>query len=52
MSRTLITSDCADIKETDTDSASGIYTIKLSSGENKNVYCDLDTDNGGWLVIY
>ena len=50
MSRTIIASDCADIKEANADYASGIYTIKLSDGQKKSVYCDMDTDNGGWLV--
>ncbi|KAK7098579.1 microfibril-associated glycoprotein 4-like [Littorina saxatilis] len=30
---------------------SGVYAVKLSSGLVQNVYCDMDTDGGGWTLI-
>lgn len=30
---------------------SGVYPIKLSTGLVLNVYCDMDTAQGGWTVI-
>ncbi len=38
--------DCAGL---DAGSASGIYTI-CPQGEAKSVYCDMETDSGGWTV--
>ncbi|XP_064163747.1 tenascin-like isoform X3 [Anguilla rostrata] len=35
------------------DTASGLYTIYIGGAENKplQVYCDMSTDGGGWIVI-
>ncbi|XP_021357194.1 microfibril-associated glycoprotein 4-like [Mizuhopecten yessoensis] len=30
---------------------SGVYSIKLPMGRIVNVWCDMDTDHGGWTVI-
>ena len=30
---------------------SGIYKIKIEEFETRRVYCDMDTDDGGWIVI-
>ena len=30
---------------------SGIYKIKVEEFDTRHVYCDMDTDDGGWIVI-
>ena len=30
---------------------SGMYKIKVEEFETRRVYCDMDTDNGGWIII-
>lgn len=30
---------------------SGIYKIKIEEFDTRHVYCDMDTDDGGWIVI-
>ncbi|XP_021445175.2 tenascin-N isoform X2 [Oncorhynchus mykiss] len=44
--------DCNQIK-TNGNMASGIYTIYINSDRTKpmEVYCDMDTDGGGWVVL-
>ncbi|XP_071172677.1 fibrinogen-like protein A [Mytilus edulis] len=41
--------DCSDIKESNT--RSGVYTISIDTVGGKQVYCDMDVDGGGWIVI-
>lgn len=43
--------DCTQIKKNG-NVASGIYTIYVNSDRTKpmEVYCDMDTDGGGWVV--
>ncbi|VDI12928.1 Hypothetical predicted protein [Mytilus galloprovincialis] len=41
--------DCSDIKESNTKS--GVYTIYIDTVGGKQVYCDMDADGGGWIVI-
>ena len=33
------------------DSQSGVYRIKNGKFETTEVYCDMDTSDGGWIVI-
>merc|ERR1712224_656388 len=44
---------CADIKASDSSSASGLYSI-CPNGEDSSkisVYCDQTTDGGGWMLL-
>ncbi|KAK2155351.1 hypothetical protein LSH36_242g06027 [Paralvinella palmiformis] len=45
--------DCADLRNFGI-TASGVYQVNLDSDGDKpeltDVYCDMDTDDGGWLV--
>ncbi|CAC5404895.1 Ryncolin-2,Ryncolin-4,Ficolin-2,Ryncolin-1,Ryncolin-3,Fibrinogen C domain-containing protein 1 [Mytilus coruscus] len=40
--------DCADIPRR---CGSGVYRIHPTTSAKFNVYCEMDTDNGGWTVI-
>jgi len=42
--------DCADILTTG-HMDSGLYTVHVN-GDNINVYCDMSTEAGGWLVSH
>jgi len=39
--------DCCDVPA---DSTSGIYRIYPNNSDVIDVYCDMDTDGGGWTV--
>ena len=44
--------DCADIVHRYPTIPSGVYSIKLAgTGQMKQVWCDMDTDGGGWTVF-
>ena len=52
LSQTVFT-DCKDIMRVRGSPKSGVYTVNLwQSKRTINVYCDMDTDNGGWTVSH
>ena len=43
--------DCADVLARDPSSTSGVYSIIVTGQPRKLVWCDMDTDGGGWTVF-
>jgi len=46
-------SDCSQVQQ-NSNAASGLYTIYLHGDASRSlqVYCDMDTDGGGWIVSH
>lgn len=43
---------CKQIKEKRKDAESGIYWVKPDGKNPTQVYCDQETDGGGWALVY
>jgi hypothetical protein len=42
---------CKEIKDAKPNSLDGIYTINPTGSNSFNVYCDMKTDGGGWMLF-
>ncbi len=42
---------CRQAMELGGHTTSGTYTIKPGSGPSENVFCDMETDGGGWTLV-
>ena len=45
----MTTNDCCDLRVIST--VSGVYKVNKGTFNTANVHCDMNTTNGGWIVI-
>ena len=43
---------CKDVKRQNPQGGSGLYWINPAGGSAFQAYCDQETDDGGWTLVY
>ena len=43
---------CLQIKRIKPDAQSGVFKINLQSNETVDMFCDMETDSGGWTLVW
>lgn len=49
---TAVAESCAHLKEADPSIQSGLYEVGILPGGKRSVYCDMDADEGGWMLVW
>lgn len=44
-------STCAEVKDRFPSSTNGVYTLTTASGTPREVFCDMETNGGGWTFV-